>query len=317
MRLNPAKCSFGVTTGKFLGFMGKKLKWDEQSELAFQTLKEYLARLPILVKPLIGEELQLYLAVLKATTSGALVKECNDWVQRSVYYVSHAFTKYKKNYTLIEKLDYALAKGDNMVAYLAKVREALTGFKGAKHAVVAIDYFTHWVEAKALVQITKEKTTSFVKENIVYRFSTPMAIITDMGKHFDNTNFKKFYEDQNIDLRFASVSHPQTNGLVEATNKTIKKLLKKSSNRRKDYGPKNYPMCFGHTGHRTATGETFYSFVFGTEAVLPIEHKLISFGVQNYKSKDNKTKLRANLDILEEKQYRIVERVAMYQSKIA
>ena len=54
-----------------------------------------------------------------------------------------------------------------------------------------------------------------------------MAIIIDLRKQFDNTNFRDFYEDRNIDLCFASVAHPQTNGLVEATNKTIEKLLKK------------------------------------------------------------------------------------------
>ncbi|KAI9153774.1 hypothetical protein LWI28_016358 [Acer negundo] len=144
MRLNPAKCAFGVAAGKFIRFMvhergieanlekikaildlkspttlkqaqgltgrivalnrfishstdkclsffkiikqGKKLKWDEQSELAFQALKEYLASPPLLVRPLTGEELQLYLAVSEAAISGALVKECSDGIQRSVYY---------------------------------------------------------------------------------------------------------------------------------------------------------------------------------------------------------------------------------------
>ena len=65
----------------------------------------------------------------------------------------------------------------------------------AKHAVVAIDYFTRWVEAKALTRITEEKTTNFVKENIVCRFGTPMAIITDLGKQFDNANFREFCEN--------------------------------------------------------------------------------------------------------------------------
>ena len=73
---------------------------------------------------------------------------------------------------------------------------------------MAIDYFTRWVEAKALTRITEEKTTNFVKENIIYRFGTPMAIITDLGKQFDNADFREFYEDWNINLRFASVAHP-------------------------------------------------------------------------------------------------------------
>ena len=74
--------------------------------------------------------------------------------------------------------------------------------------MVAIDYFTRWVEAKVLTQITEEKTTNFVKENSVYRFGTPMAIIIDTGKKFDNANFREFCEGRNINLRFASVAHP-------------------------------------------------------------------------------------------------------------
>ena len=54
-----------------------------------------------------------------------------------------------------------------------------------------------------------------------------MAIITDLGKQFDNYSFRDYCEDLKIECRFASVAHPQTNGLVESTNKTIKKLLKK------------------------------------------------------------------------------------------
>ena len=57
--------------------------------------------------------------------------------------------------------------------------------------------------------------------------------------------------------------------------------------------------------------------MFGTEAVLPIEHKLISFRVQNYEPEDNEAKLRTSLDLLEERQSRVTEKVAVYQSKIA
>ncbi|KAI9186445.1 hypothetical protein LWI28_017321 [Acer negundo] len=87
---------------------GKKVKWDEQSELAFHALKEYLANPHLLVKPLTGEELQLYIVVLEGNASRALVKEYSDGIQRPVYYVSRAFTKSENNYTLLEKLAYAL-----------------------------------------------------------------------------------------------------------------------------------------------------------------------------------------------------------------
>ncbi|KAI9153391.1 hypothetical protein LWI28_010675 [Acer negundo] len=134
----------------------------------------------------------------------------------------------------------------------------------AKHAVVTIDYLTRWVDAKALVRITKKKTISFVKEDIVCRFGTLMAIITDLGKQFDNANFREFFEDRNIDLRFASVAHPQTNELVEATNKTIKKLLKKKLQQKKGLWVEELPNVLWayRTTRKTATWETPYSLVF-------------------------------------------------------
>ncbi|KAK0603952.1 hypothetical protein LWI29_010535 [Acer saccharum] len=84
------------------------MKWDQENEQAFQSLKKYLASPPLLVKPLSGEELQLYLAVLETATSGALVNKCSNGAQRPIYYVSRALTKSEKNYTLLKKLAYAL-----------------------------------------------------------------------------------------------------------------------------------------------------------------------------------------------------------------
>ena len=38
----------------------------------------------------------------------------------------------------------------------------------AKFAIVAIDYFTKWVEAEPLSIITEEKCTNFIWKNIIY-----------------------------------------------------------------------------------------------------------------------------------------------------
>ena len=126
--------------------------------------------------------------------------------------------------------------------------------------------------------------------------------------------FRGFCEYRNINLRFASVAHPQTNGLVEATNKTIKKLLKKKLQQKKGLWVAELPNVLWayRTTRQTATGETPYSLVFRTEAVLPIERKLISFRVQNYEPEDNEAKLRVNLDLLEERQSRVAGKVAVY-----
>ncbi|GKF85566.1 reverse transcriptase domain-containing protein, partial [Tanacetum coccineum] len=63
---------------------------------------------------------------------------------------------------------------------------------GARFLVVAIDYFTKWVEAKPLVSITGKHMEKFVWEHIVCRFGVPQIIISDNGKQFAKGIFPVF-----------------------------------------------------------------------------------------------------------------------------
>ena len=66
------------------------------------------------------------------------------------------------------------------------------GKKQVKFLLVTIDYFTKWVEAKALSTIMGAKIWSFMWKNIVYRFGIPGTIILDNGHQFDIQEFKSF-----------------------------------------------------------------------------------------------------------------------------
>ena len=50
-----------------------------------------------------------------------------------------------------------------------------------KFLLVAIDYFTKWVEAEALATITEARIKNFVWKNIICRFGIPLTIISDNG----------------------------------------------------------------------------------------------------------------------------------------
>ena len=45
--------------------------------------------------------------------------------------------------------------------------------------IVAIDYFSKWVEAEPMTAITKAKVISFVWKNIICRFEVPLVIISE------------------------------------------------------------------------------------------------------------------------------------------
>jgi len=85
--------------------------------------------------------------------------------------------------------------------------------------VVAVEYFSKWIEAKPLATITSTTMQKFFWQNIVCRFGVPKAITVDNGTQFDAETFKTFCSQIGTKIHFASVRHPESNGLVERANK--------------------------------------------------------------------------------------------------
>ncbi|PNX87219.1 gag-pol polyprotein [Trifolium pratense] len=139
MRLNPAKCSFGVQAGKFLGEKAfhfftslkknERFSWTPQCEEAFKQLKEFLASPPILTRPLPGNTLYLYLAVSDRALSSALVQEV-EGEEKPIYFVSRTLRGAEIRYQRIERLSLAV------VVTARKLRQYFQSHK----VVVRTDY---------------------------------------------------------------------------------------------------------------------------------------------------------------------------------
>lgn len=83
-------------------------------------------------------------------------------------------------------------------------------------------------------------------------------IITDNGRQFIDKKLRQFYVDLGIKHVTSSVEHPQTNGQVEAVNKTIVAELKRRLGEKKTAWVEELPkvLCgYRCTPHGT-TGET-------------------------------------------------------------
>ena len=91
----------------FFQVLKKAFQWDEKCEEAFVALKTYLSSPPILVSPIEGELLTLYLAVSDFSTSAVLVRD-KERVQHPVYYCSRALSGAEERYPKMEKLILAL-----------------------------------------------------------------------------------------------------------------------------------------------------------------------------------------------------------------
>jgi ribonuclease HI len=167
LKLNPAKCSFRVKSGKQLGFVvsdrgievdpnkvraiqsmpspktEKEVRgflgrlnyiarfiaqltttcepifrllrkknigpWNEECEVAFNKIKHYLQSPPLLVPPISGRPLILYLTVTEAAMGCVLGQHDETGrKERAIYYLSKKFTECESRYTVIEKLCCAL-----------------------------------------------------------------------------------------------------------------------------------------------------------------------------------------------------------------
>ena len=57
-----------------------------------------------------------------------------------------------------------------------------TAIRQLKFLVVGIDYFTKWVETKALATIMEKNVRNFVWRNIIYRYRIRRVLVLDNGK---------------------------------------------------------------------------------------------------------------------------------------
>ena len=181
--------------------------------------------------------------------------------------------------------------------------------------LVAIDYFTKWVEVEALATITKERIQSFVWKNIICRFGIPRTIILDNRRQFNNQAFKDFCSDLGIKNQFSSPRHLQANGQMEVTNRTLLKIIKANLDDAKGAWPEELPNVLWayRTTTRTPTRETPFMLTYGTEVVIPVEVGVASIRRMVFNKEDSEDHLPINLDYLDEVRDKAFERMTKYQ----
>ncbi|GKB41890.1 reverse transcriptase domain-containing protein [Tanacetum coccineum] len=99
--------------------------------------------------------------------------------------------------------------------------------RGNKYILVAVDYLSKWVEAKALPINDARVIVKFLK-SLFARFGTPRAIISDHGTHFCNDQFAKVMLKYEVTHRLSTAYHPQTSGQVEVSNRGLKRILERT-----------------------------------------------------------------------------------------
>ncbi|XP_051500808.1 uncharacterized protein LOC127409893 [Myxocyprinus asiaticus] len=96
--------------------------------------------------------------------------------------------------------------------------------RGHRFVLVLVDYATRYPEAMPLRNISAHSVAEALFK-IISRVGIPKEILTDQGTTFMSQTLRELYELLNIKSIRTSVYHPQTDGLVERFNKTLKNMI--------------------------------------------------------------------------------------------
>ena len=150
---------------------------------------------------------------------------------------------------------------------------------GHEYILVAIEYFTKWVEVASYARLIAAKVATFIRSHIICRYGVLHKLISNRGVHFRG-EVDTLVHEYGIQHHRSSVYRPQTNGAVKAANKNIKQILWEMIETSRDWSEKlPFALWVYHTSSRTSIGATPYSMVYGMESVLLVEIEMGSLRV--------------------------------------
>ncbi|GKF72216.1 reverse transcriptase domain-containing protein, partial [Tanacetum coccineum] len=194
---------------------------SQQKNKFFKDVKHYFWDNPYLFKICADQMIRRYVAgqeaidVLTACHSGPTEGQYgSNYTAKKVFDSGFYWpTIYKDAHDLVTRCDTYF-----MGPFLSSRRN--------KYILVAVDYLSKWVEAKALPTNNARVVCKFLK-SLFARFGAPRAIISDCETHFCNDQFAKVMLKYGVTYRLSTVYHPQISGQVEVSNRGLKQILER------------------------------------------------------------------------------------------
>nr|GFB61562.1 reverse transcriptase domain-containing protein [Tanacetum cinerariifolium] len=158
-----------------------------------------------------------------------------------------------------------------------------------------------------------KKDTPKDKADTIYMVQSWQRKTRQKKKQLCDNPFKDWCVKVNTTQHFASVKHPQTNGLVERANRSLGEGMKARLDKHKGRWVEelSHVLWAHRTTIKVSTGDTPFSLVYETEAVIPAKIGMPTIRTMEVNVATNDEERRIDLDLLEERR----ERAAICEAK--
>ena len=221
-------------------------------------------------------------------------------------HIERTVRKYVSNCTSCQrwKADVGLPKGNLQSIEYPSEPFSLVGIdilgslsvtsRRKKYIIVLIDFCTRYIEAESLAHIRSDAIADWFINKIVLRHGAIRKVISDQGRSFCSEFTEAVFKLTKSQHVMATPYHPETNGLVERSIRTIRSMLGHYVNQELSNWDLILPkVVFAYnTSQQKTTKESPFKLLYNRDPILPIDvtlklPKRFLFGEKYKKSMEN------------------------------
>jgi transposase InsO family protein len=160
--------------------------------------------------------------------------------------------------------------------------------EGHKYILTTICHFTRWAEAIPIPNKEAHTVATALVNNVISRFGTPIQILSDQGRTFDNNLLSGICRALQIDKIRTTSYRPNTNGQVEILHRSINSMIGKVIGDNQHTWTELLPplMAAYRSAVHSSTGYSPNYLTLGREVNMPIDLWLQSPDSNKYNSDD-------------------------------